>query len=153
MSFVKGAHMSMFSRVAIAFAAAAALTPIAPVHAQESVDLVAHVPFQFTVGGSTLPRDTYQLSRLHGHAEMLLVRGERKGVVIRTEPVRTTGRDSEPLLVFHRYGDQYFLREVRLEGNGRLDLPETKAERDAAEGRADRAAVPMEPVVIGAERR
>jgi hypothetical protein len=142
--------MSMFSRFAIPLTAAAAITAAAPVSAQD-VDLVARVPFEFTVGTTALPRDTYQLSRLNGHAEMLLVRGERKGLFVRTEEVRPQ-RPASPSLLFHRYGDQYFLREVRLDGNARLDLPETNAERDAAERRDDRAAAVMHTVVVYAER-
>lgn len=143
--------MSMFSRFAIPLTAAAAITAAAPVSAQD-VDLVAHVPFEFTVGNSVLPRDTYQLSRLDAHPEMLLVRGERKGLFVRTEEARTQRREA-PSLLFHRYGDQYFLRQVRLDGRARLDLPETTAERDAAEGRADRAAAVMETVIVAADRQ
>lgn len=143
--------MSMSSRIVTTLAAVLAFTPAVAVHAQD-VDLVARVPFEFTVGNTSLPRAAYQLSRLHGHPEMLLLRSERKGVFVRTEEVRLPRRTTAPSLVFHRYGDQYFLREVRLNGGARLDLPETKAEREAAEGRADRAAVLLEKVVIFAER-
>lgn len=142
--------MSMFSRFAIPLTAAVAITAAAPVSAQD-VDLIARVPFEFTVGNTTLPRDTYQLSRLNGHAEMLLLRGERKGLFVRTEEVRAQ-RGAAPSLLFHKYGDQYFLREVRLDGSARLDLPETNAERDAAEHRADRAASVMQTVVVYGER-
>jgi hypothetical protein len=141
--------MSMLSRF-IPLTAAAAIFAAAPVSAQD-VDLVARVPFEFMVGTTTLPRDTYQLSQLNGHAEMLLVRGERKGVFVRTEEVRSQ-RPASPSLLFHRYGDQYFLREVRLDGNARLDLRETNAERDAAERRTERAAAVMQTVVVYAER-
>jgi hypothetical protein len=144
--------MSMFSRFAIPLTAAAAITAAAPVSAQD-VDLVARVPFEFTVGNSALPRDTYQLSRLDGHPEMLLVRGDRKGVFVRTEEMGRQRDNVPPSLLFHRYGNQYFLREVRLDGNARLDLPETKAERDAAEGRADRAAAVVQTVIVPAEHK
>ena len=144
--------MSMSSRIVPTLAAVLALTPAVVVHAQE-VDVVARVPFEFTVGNTTLPRDTYQLSRVSGHAEMLLVRSERKGVFVRTEDVRLPRRSTAASLLFHRYGDQYFLREIRLEGSSRLDLPETKAERAAAEGRADRAAVTMDTVIVPADRQ
>ena len=64
---------------------------------------------------------------------MLFLRGDRTGALGRADEVRLPRTDSEPSLVFHRYGNQYFLREIRWEGTARLDLPETKAERDAAE--------------------
>jgi hypothetical protein len=145
--------MSMFRKVALTFAAALALTPAVPAAAQQSVDLVARVPFEFTVGGTSLPRDTYQLSRLNGHAEMLLVRSERKGVFVRTGQVRLPRRAAAASLVFHRYGDQYFLREVNLEGSTRLEVPETGAEREAADRRADRTDATMETIVVPASRQ
>jgi hypothetical protein len=55
--------------------------------------------------------------------------------------------------VFHRYGDQYFLREIQWEDTSRLALPETKAERKAAETRAARAAIKMETVTVAAGKR
>jgi hypothetical protein len=144
--------MSMLTRIAAAFAAVAVLTPAAA-RAQQSVDLVAHVPFAFSIGNAELPSETYQLSSLNGHPEMLLVRGDRHGVVVRGEDVREQSRATHPVLVFHRYGDAYFLREVRLEGSARLDLPETKAERAAAERRVDRAAAAMQSVIVSADER
>jgi hypothetical protein len=144
--------MRMYSRLVTAFAAAAAFASAAPIQAQD-VDLIARVPFEFTVGTANLPRDTYRLSRMNGHPEMLVVRGERKGVFVRTDEVRLRPDGATPSLLFHRYGDQYFLREIRLEGSARLDLPETKAEREAADGRADRVAARMETVVISAGQR
>jgi hypothetical protein len=140
------------NRLATAFAAVAAFATIAPVQAQQ-VDLIARVPFEFAVGNANLPRDTYRLSRLNGHPDMLLVRSDRKGVFVRTDMARVR-RDAEPpSLTFHRYGDQYFLREVRLDGSARLDLPETQAERDAAERRVDRRASGMETIVVVAGLR
>jgi hypothetical protein len=146
--------MSLSTRIVTTFAAVLALTPAVAVHAQD-VELVARVPFEFTVGNSTLPRASYQLSRLDAHPDMLLVRSERKGVLVRTQEVRLARRTTAPSLVFHRYGDQYFLREIRLDGSARLDLPETPAEREAADGRADRASASTgkETVVIPVDRQ
>jgi hypothetical protein len=133
------------------FAVVAALATAAPVRAQE-VHLIATVPFEFTVGTADLPRDTYRISRLTGHPEMLMVRGDRHSTFVRIDPVDVPRDNASPSLTFHRYGDQYFLREIRWEGNARLDLPETNAERAVAERRADRSASRMETVVIVAER-
>ena len=143
--------MSLSTRIVTTFAAVFTLTPALAVHAQE-VELIARVPFEFTVGNTTLPGASYQLSRLGAHPEMLLVRSERKGVLIRTQEVQLARRTTAPSLVFNRYGDQYFLREIRLDGSARLDLPETAAERKAADGRTDRASTRMETVVIPVDR-
>jgi hypothetical protein len=90
---------------------------------------------------------------MNGHREMLFLRGDRTGALVRVNEERLPRTDAEPSLVFHRYGDQYFLREIRWEDTARLDLPETKAERNAAEGRSDRAAAKMESVIVTAARR
>jgi hypothetical protein len=139
----------MYSRLVTAFAAAAALASVAPVHAQQDVRVTARVPFEFAVGNANLPPDTYRLSRVNGHQEMLLLRGDRTGAFVRTIQERLARDGAPPSLLFHRYGNQYFLREVRWEETARLDLPETKAERDAAKGRA----ALKETVIIAAGRR
>jgi hypothetical protein len=143
--------MSISGRIVPALAAVLALTPVVAVHAQD-VDVVARVPFAFNVGDASLPQAAYRISRLNNHPEMLLVRSEWKGVFIRAEQVSLPRPAGTPSLVFHRYGDQYFLREVHLDGRARLDLPETKAEREAADTRPRQAALLMQTVVIFAER-
>ncbi len=145
--------MKIYRRLVTVFATVAALGTVAPVWAQDDVHLIARVPFAFTAGNANLPVDTYRLSRMYGHPEMLFLRGDRTGTFVRTDETSLPRNGAAPSLVFHRYGDQYFLREVRWEGSARLDLPETKAERVAAEGRRDRATALMEKVVIVAERR
>lgn len=145
--------MRKYSRLVTAFVAVAALATVAPVLAQTEVHLVARVPFAFTVGNANLPGDTYNLSRMNGHREMVVLRGDRTGALVRVNEERLPRTDAEPSLVFHRYGDQYFLREIRWEDSARLDLPETKAERNAAEGKSDRAAAKMESVIVTAGRR
>jgi hypothetical protein len=145
--------MRKYSRLVTAFAAVASFAAVAPALAQQDVRLVAHVPFAFAVGEANLPSDTYHLSRLNGHRELLLLRGDRTGAVVRTDEVRLPRTDSEPSLVFHRYGNQYFLRQIRWEDTARLDVPETKAERQAAKGRADRTIDRMENVIVTAAPR
>jgi hypothetical protein len=118
--------------------------------AAQGSDTVTHVPFAFAVDSSMLPRDSYQVSRLPGHMDAFLIRGQHKGVVVLSQPEGPSDRDSSPRLVFHRYGNQYFLREVRLAGNDGFQLPTSAAERDAAE-RIAGLAVP-EVVVVRAGR-
>jgi len=144
--------MRKYSRLVTAFAAVAAIATAAPAHAQTEVHLIARVPFAFAVGEASLPSDTYRLSRMNDHREVLLLRGDRTGAIVYTNEVKLPRKDRPPSLVFHRYGDQYFLREIQWEDTSRLALPETKAERNAAEIRANRAAVRMETVTVVAAR-
>ena len=145
--------MRKYHRLVTAFAAVASLATVAPAFAQSEVSLIAHVPFAFTVNDGSLPSDTYRLSRMNGHREMLVLRGERTGALVRTSEVPLPRGNAEPSLVFHRYGDQYFLREIRWEDTARLELPQTRAERNAAERHPDRASVQMEKVTVTASPR
>ena len=145
--------MRKYHRLVTAFAAVASFATVAPAFAQSEVHLTAHVPFAITVSDTSLPSDTYHLSRMNGHREMLLLRGDRTGAIVRTSEVRLPRTNAEPSLVFHRYGDRYFLREIRWEDTARLELPQTRAERNAAEGRTDRAATRMETVTVTASLR
>jgi hypothetical protein len=144
--------MKTYHRLVTAFAALAALATVATVQAQQDVRVIARIPFEFAVGDTTLPRDTYRLSQMNGHPEMLLLRSERSGAFVRVAEVKMARDGTPPSLVFHRYGDQYFLRQIRLEGTSRLDLPLTRAERDAADRRTDGAAAVMKTVVVAADR-
>ena len=146
--------MRMYTRLVTAFATVAALGTVAPAWAQSDVYLIARVPFQFTVGNNAnLPVDTYRLSRMDGHPEMLFLRSETTGTFVRTNETSLPRDGAAPSLVFHKYGDEYFLREIRWQGSARLDVPETKAERMAVEARRNRSASLMEKVIITAERR
>ncbi len=45
----------------------------------------------------------------------------------------STQAQEKTKLVFHRYGDQYFLAQIWTEGNNRgLELPKTRREREVA---------------------
>lgn len=145
--------MRKFSQFVTAVGAVATFALAAPVQAQYDEQLVAHVPFAFTVGKTSLPGDTYQLTRMNGHREMIVFRGERGGVLVRANEERLPRRDREPSLVFDRYGDQYFLRQIQWENTARLDLPETKEERKAAESRMASAASGMETVTVAAGQK
>ena len=130
------------------FAAIAAVAVVASVAAAsaQTTDSIAKVPFAFTVGTKTLPRDVYRISRLPGHLDVVQITGARSGAIVISQPEGPDRTDSSPRLVFHRYGDSYLLREIRMPDNVGLALPATRLERDAAEKIASNAA--PEVVVI-----
>ena len=120
------------TRTLLAIATVVLLGAAARVTAQTPTDTLTDVPFAFTVGKTTLPRDTYRISRLNGHMDAFMISSLRHSVIVSSQPDGGS-RDRAARLVFHRYADQYFLREVRLGGNVGFSLPPSRQERDAAE--------------------
>ena len=99
-------------------------------------DVVADVPFAFTVGGKTLPAGRYIVKPADEHA-VRIFRPQTTGIFVSTHAaVKTSSEQTK--LVFHRYGDTYFLSAVWLKGNpnGRELLP-SSAERNMAQHNAE----------------
>ena len=95
--------------------------------------IVAEVPFAFHAGNKTVPagKCTIQTASMNGttlairnsDAEMALFAGSYKD----SPPKGSTGNK----LVFHKYGDRYFLSEIRIDGsNVSYRLPESADERE-----------------------
>ena len=98
-------------------------------------DTVSNVPFEFTAGEASLPRDQYRITPIPGQNGVFMIRGANlhHGAVVMSLTDRGSVRDPAPSLTFYRYGDKYFLRVVQL-GDGRiLHLTQTRAETQAAE--------------------
>jgi hypothetical protein len=98
--------------------------------AQDSV-LHANVPFAFTAGTKSLPAGQYKVSadtvtgvvRVSSadYRENLLI------IAIRSAAPNAAGVCK---LVFHRYGDRYFLSQIWRPGDIVRELPKSKAERE-----------------------
>ena len=91
------------------------------------------IPFDFTVEGRTLPAGDYEVRRISDEPTGLLiqnVRRRRDEAMFQTEPRDERRIPNHSLLVFHRYGDSYFLSEVMTAGQETAeDLRPTRAER------------------------
>ena len=96
----------------------------------QGIETVTKVPFAFTAGDTQLPQDRYVISPLPGQKSVFMLRGERNGVVLMSRIDRLSNRETAPSLTFHRYGDQYFLREVQLGDGSILHLTQSRAERE-----------------------
>jgi hypothetical protein len=97
----------------------------------QSFEMTATIPFGFTAGVTTMSAGTYSVERLSG-SSMFLVRGERGSVFLRDQGWTRAEPGKGTRLVFHRFGDRYFLRQVWFEGTKGYALPETREERNAA---------------------
>ncbi len=94
----------------------------------------ANIPFDFVVGTKTLPQGTYTVKLLETSHNMIVIRGQdnnEAAVAISITVSTEDTEDNSPKLIFHRYGDQYFLSQVwsgaRLAGR---ELPKTPRERE-----------------------
>ena len=115
--------------------AVAALVLAAAGYAQSVQPFQVNVPFDFVAGGRALPAGPYTVSQPVNTSAIAMRSAGDADVVVLTNRIAAPGRKEIGKLVFHRYGDRYFLAEVwdTDTSNGR-QVPETKAERELAQG-------------------
>lgn len=99
------------------------------------------VPFDFTVGDKKFPTGEYSITRAQPSSGDLLLRissvqGNRNTFRLTSGVATSAAKDSDTL-VFHQYGDQYFLSQVWTAGAdvGRMFF-ESRGEREARAGMA-----------------
>ena len=104
------------------------------VQAQERPLLTATVPFAFTVENSNLPAGAYTVSILPPY-NMIKVQSAdgRKATMISAIPSRELGESKQAKLVFHRFGNEYFLAQIWEQGsNVHRDLRRGNRARELA---------------------
>lgn len=117
--------------IATAFFAVASLLTAGSVSAQSSA-AQANIPFNFAVGNTVLPAGTYTVASFSSQTpEMLVIRNKDRARL--TTIVMTSAGDAryagDSYLVFHKYGDQYFLNQVLCPSEAIIaDLPTSKRE-------------------------
>ena len=109
----------------------------------------ATIPFDFIVNGKTLPAGKYEIRRIDDEPIGLLIRNihdKKDHVMLSTEAVEEATVPRKSLLVFHNYGDSYFLSEVIADGEqtGRRIAP-SRAERTL---QREMASINAEPKTI-----
>jgi hypothetical protein len=112
--------------VTMAALSAASVRTVAAV----SEELRCQIPFRFTVAKATLPPGTYRVD-VDAETGMVELRDMGHAAFALGIPF-DEARVLDAKLVFHRYGDQYVLREVWTgTGTGR-ELPEPRHEKELA---------------------
>jgi len=124
-----------------------ALMIAAPAHAQlPGTAIRVSIPFDFIVRGKTLPSGEYEISRIGDEPIDLLIRNvnaKRDHVVFETEPAFAGAMSNKSELVFHRYGDTYFLSEVVTAGEDTArELTPSRSERQLQRELASNKAEP-----------
>lgn len=99
-------------------------------------DMIVDVPFNFVASQQTMPAGHY-IVKNSGDAQIRLLTPGSSGIYVPTHAaVRSVSDGSK--LVFHRYGDTYFLAAVWISGStsGR-ELSRSPAERELARHQAE----------------
>jgi hypothetical protein len=106
------------------------------------------IPFDFSIRDKTLPAGVYRVERIF--QDVLLIRGEdgQEVCVSLTMPVRAREIPETGQLLFHRYGENYFLFQVWEQGSddGRQFLKsrtERSIERDMAKQGDGASSIPL----------
>ena len=85
-------------------------------HAQSARVQRASVPFDFNVGGRTLPAGEYRVERINpqSYPAAVVIRSKdgRLSLTLMTRDAESNGTEDEARLVFNRYGERYFLAQV-----------------------------------------
>ena len=94
----------------------ALVTAVVSANAQSanSSKVVANVPFEFSVGFKSMPAGEYSVQTIASAGNGLLIQStDGKISALRLSDLTQPGKDKPPArLVFHRYGERYFLAEV-----------------------------------------
>ena len=107
---------------------------VASANAQLINPMRAKIPFDFSVGDKKLAAGEYTFSRLSGvaNSNMMLVSSVDSSIRMfqRTLAAQVLTPKDKSTLVFHRYGDQYFLEQIWTQGEQEgTELPESRGER------------------------
>jgi hypothetical protein len=104
--------------------------------AQAQQVMVADIPFSFVAGNATLPAGEYRVGKLDLASHIVVLRQRQdpgNAAMIPTNAAQASTAPTKSKLVFHRYGERYFLSEVWTEGNIRgRQLMKSAAEKETA---------------------
>jgi hypothetical protein len=92
--------------------------------------LKATIPFDFTVNNKTLPAGTYTVKSEDSIVVSFSDPSQKGAQVLGVVQPETAKKDQGNALVFHRYGDRYFLSEIRSQNSAlNSSLAITKSEK------------------------
>ena len=123
------------------------------VYAQVGNVQVANIPFEFVIGNKAFPAGRYTVTYLDTH--LMRIQSNDHGESLFVITGRVEARKTRNEFVFNRYGDQYFLSTLWMEGNhvGRA-VRVSRSERKLIQARSalDRSASGPQIVSISAHR-
>jgi hypothetical protein len=117
-------------------AAMVMMLAVGAANAQIGNGVKADIPFAFTIDKQTLPAGQYMVHKMNDLGTLAIVGNGSSLAMIQSNGVQSAGLQKSTKLVFHRYGDRYFLYQIWVQGEdtGR-QVPETPLERELASNR------------------
>jgi hypothetical protein len=110
---------------------------IVPANAQSGSRALANIPFEFSVGNTTLKAGSYTVEQLESGIIAFSSEDGKEHQFAMTFPGDSNKQSQEPRLVFIRYGSEAFLKRVFLSGNENYnELPESSRERKIIKNQA-----------------
>jgi hypothetical protein len=106
---------------------------LASAQLKNSDKIVSNVPFQFIVANKPVPAGqwTVQVATADDRTVMIRNGDTKQNVFANISETEASQAATAPALVFHKYGDRYFLWGMKIEGTRTMyRLPESKAEME-----------------------
>jgi len=99
-------------------------------NAQTSARITAQVPFDFVAYGKAMPAGQCKIAvEVNGRTLLSIMSGKQHTSVFSVADESPSAR-TKTTLVFHHYGDRYFLTSIKREGGSGYQLPTSKLERE-----------------------
>src|SRR5215469_11624676 len=132
----------------LVIASSLVFAPVAfPCHAQTaSHTMSVNVPFSFEMGSKHYEPGTYTVHT--PETGVIEIQGNRTGGFALTQEERSSKPTKTAKIVFDRYGDHYYLRQLwfSAEGSSYAECPESKSEKQAK--RSELASNPKAPTNV-----
>ncbi len=134
----------------------ATVSAIISASAQSSdMKVVASVPFDFTIGRQVMPAGEYTVKRLSQNSRAILIQSADGSAsrIVQPIPTQSAKEQEQGKLVFHRYGNQYFLSQIWSAGETvgnelRKSAAERELERSMSRSEHAKNAPQKEKVVL-----
>ncbi|MFZ1053035.1 MAG: hypothetical protein WBP65_14855 [Candidatus Sulfotelmatobacter sp.] len=99
------------------------------VNAQTSTMIKAQVPFEFVANGKTMPAGECIIAVVVSNGRTVLsISGGKQHIYALPNADESPNASKETALVFHQFGDRYFLAGIKREGRIGYQLPASRLE-------------------------
>ena len=127
------------------FTAALALV-VTTVASAQTIKVKVNVPFNFVVNRATLPAGEYLVQSVDDEGKVLAIRDLDTNTtrLVSFNSCTSPKSASQTKLIFHRYGERYFLNQIWVEGNNSgHELNPSPREKEVAKDFSGREVVLM----------